>query len=354
MHNRQTNVIHIDPLQPDSEVIATAATLLQAGELVVFPTETVYGLGANALSAQAAEQIFAAKARPYSDPLIVHIADLAQLPDLVTTIPEHAQRLAEAFWPGPLTLILPASQRIPRLITSGLPNVAIRMPSHPVARALIRAAALPIAAPSANRFKHVSPTTALHAYTDLNGRVPLILDGGPCTVGVESTVLDLCAPIPTILRPGGIGLEALRSVLPQVQPPRVKISGSEDNEQPATASPGQMRVHYSPSVPTFLIEGEGTEMQTIMQREIARRQQQGQRVGLLLADEDLPTFQESGAEIYLLGSTNEQVAARLYAGLRTLEEAGVQTILCRSFPAQGLGLAIRDRLLKAAGSKVIK
>jgi L-threonylcarbamoyladenylate synthase len=353
MQQKQTTILPIDAQQPDKDTITYAAELLRAGELVVFPTETVYGLGANALEPYAVEQIFVAKARPFSDPLIVHIAEMEDLETLVTQVPETARQLARAFWPGPLTLILPASERVPKMITAGLPNVALRMPSHPVARALIKAAKLPIAAPSANRFMHVSPTTAHHAYADLQGRVPLIIDGGPCTVGVESTVLDLCTDVPTILRPGGISLEALRSILPLVRPPKSRQS-SEHDEQQAQVAPGQMLVHYSPTIPTYLVEGSVDEMRALMLREIQRRQQQGERVGLLLADEDLTTFQESNAEIYLLGNTNEQVATRLYGGLRTLEETGVQVILCRSFSAQGIGLAIRDRLLKAAGGKVIR
>nr|WP_198925151.1 L-threonylcarbamoyladenylate synthase [Dictyobacter vulcani] len=232
MQQRETQIITLDKdhlEQPhEQETLAYAARLLRAGELVVFPTETVYGLGANALNPQAAEQIFLAKERPFSDPLIVHIADEQDLANLVAHVPETARKLAVAFWPGPLTMILPAGPQVPGLITSGLPNVAVRMPNHPIARALIRTAGVPVAAPSANRFMHVSPTTAQHVYDDLKGRIPLILDGGPCTVGVESTIIDLCAAIPTILRPGGISLEALRQVLPQVQPPQTHHKHSED------------------------------------------------------------------------------------------------------------------------------
>ncbi len=219
MHDRATEVLPVNTLDSDSAAIEQAATLLRNGELVVFPTETVYGLGADALQPAAVEQIFAAKERPFSDPLIVHIASLETLETLVADIPLQALQLAQAFWPGPLTLLLPANARVPKMITAGLDTVAVRMPRHPIALALIKAVGSPIAAPSANRFMHVSPTTAQHALTDLGGRVPLILDGGPCEVGVESTILDLCAEVPTILRPGGISLEALRTILPQVQPP---------------------------------------------------------------------------------------------------------------------------------------
>ncbi len=351
MHEIQTHVVRVDHLHPERAMIEHAAKLIQEGELVVFPTETVYGLGANALQPQAIERIFAAKGRPFSDPLIVHIADSRMLETLVGDIPPIAYTLMEAFWPGPLTLILPVGPRVPTMITAGLPTVAIRMPHHPIALALIRAAGLPIAAPSANRFMHVSPTTAQHVLADLNRRVPMILDGGPCEVGVESTVLDLCSHVPTILRPGGLSLEALRGVLPQVQlPPPVH---STVNHHRLQTSPGQMPIHYSPTVPTFLFEGKPATMRTMMLTEVQRRQAQGEQVGVLVADSDVAVFEASGAQIYALGATLEHIAMHLFTGLRELEEAGVQVILCRSFEAQGLGLAIQDRLYKAAGSKIV-
>jgi L-threonylcarbamoyladenylate synthase len=350
MRQKHTDIIRINPTYPEASLIEHAAALLRADELVVFPTETVYGLGANALQPDAVERIFAAKGRPFSDPLIVHIADQNTLETLVTHIPPQAIQLAQAYWPGPLTLILPASSQVPKLVTAGLSTVAVRMPRHPVALALIRAAGFPIAAPSANRFMHVSPTTAEHVLADLDGRVPLILDGGPCEVGVESTVLNLCSAVPTILRPGGVSLEALRAVLPEVQLPQQQ-SLRQDTAQ---ASPGQLLVHYAPTVPTFLFEGSPKAMRTAMLAEVQRCRAQGETVGVLVADEDVASFQDSGAHIYTVGpaAAPQQVASRLFAGLRTLEEAGVQIILCRSFAQEGLGLAIRDRLLKAAGGKV--
>jgi L-threonylcarbamoyladenylate synthase len=349
----QTNIVSIDAQHPQAALIEQAAALLRAGEVVVFPTETVYGLGADALNREAAERIFVAKERPFSDPLISHIADEAALELLAAEIPEAAHKLARAFWPGPLTLILPASKRVQGLITAGLSSVAIRMPAHPVALALIRATGSPIAAPSANRFMHVSPTTAQHAYADLQGRVPLILDGGPCSVGVESTIVDLCAPRPTILRPGGISLEALRSVLPETQPP-VRRNMQETLEHGAQKAPGQMLVHYAPAIPAFLFEGDPEAMRAAMLTEVKHRLRQGRSIGVLIADEDLPAFADSGAHIYVLGSSAEEIATRLFAGLRVLEETGVQEILCRGFEEQGLGLAIRDRLLKATGGRVIR
>lgn len=353
---QQTQVLPIDAIHPASPSLEFAASLLRAGKLVVFPTETVYGLGADALQTDAVRQIFEAKGRPFNDPLIVHIAHERTLDMLVTHIPPEAKLLAQVFWPGPLTLILPAGPLVPKVVTAGLANVAVRMPRHPVALALIHATGSPIAAPSANRFMHISPTTAQHALADLNGRVPLILDSGACEVGVESTVLDLSGAVPTILRPGGVSLEALQHVLPSVQSPRPRSTDTSTHEQAALRSPGQMSIHYAPSVPALLFEGTGAAMRTAMLAEIQHALKQEKRVGALIANEDLATFQESGAALYTLGSEQalEQVAAHLFAGLHTLEEAGVQLILCRSFEERGLGLAIRDRLLKATGGNVIK
>jgi L-threonylcarbamoyladenylate synthase len=353
MQHRQTEVLVIDPVHPDPASIERAAALLRAGEVVVFPTETVYGLGADALQTGAVERIFTAKGRPYSDPLIVHIADEADLERLTSFIPRQVKKLAQAFWPGPLTLILPRSPLVPGLVTAGLETVAIRMPRHPVALSLIRAVGSPIAAPSANRFMHVSPTTAQHALADLGGRVPLILDAGPCEVGVESTVLDLSSEVPTILRPGGVSLEALRTVLPEVQPPHQHIKMPPASVQ---RSPGQLLTHYAPAVPLLLFDGTTEAMRAAMLAEVQRRLEQGERVGVLVADEDVASFRESGAIVQSLGdaAAPEQVAGALFARLRALEEANVQVILSRSFDERGLGLAVRDRLLKAAGGQVFK
>src|SRR5438067_3494858 len=342
-----TEIIEVNTKYPEPTVIERAAKLLRDGEIVVFPTETVYGLGADAFQPAALERIFAAKGRPFSDPLIVHIADEHELELLTTTISTEAKRLTQEFWPGPLTLILPRGPRVPHLVTAGLETVAIRMPRHPVALALISALGSPIAAPSANRFMHISPTTAHHVFTDLSGKVPLILDSGPCQIGVESTVLDLCSDEPRVLRPGGISLEALRTVLPDVQPPIQRNKVDEVEEILAKKAPGQLLTHYAPTVPLLLFDGTIEEMHTSMLAEIGRRYAKGEHVVVLVADEDIPTFQDSGALIHSLGSADDLVraAANLFAGLRTLEEAHVQVILCRNFGVHGLGLAIRDRLL---------
>lgn len=357
MRDVHTEIVAIHPNHPDSSIIERAAALLRQGEVVVFPTETVYGLGADAFQTQAVERIFAAKGRPFSDPLIVHIADEDAIHDLASSIPVSVKRLTEAFWPGPLTLILPRGPRVPKLVTAGLETVAVRMPRHPVALALIRAVGAPIAAPSANRFMHVSPTTAQHVQGDLDGRVPLILDGGPCEVGVESTVLDLCSDVPTILRPGGVSLEALRSVLPDVQLAARRDVLSDEHthmDKEGQKSPGQLSMHYAPRVPLLLFDGSVEAMRAAMLAEVQRRRGWGECVGVLVADEDVAVFQNSGAFIQTLGSVAapERVAAALFAGLRAMEAAGVEVILCRNFDEGGLGLAVRDRLLRAAGGKV--
>lgn len=348
----RTEIVKVHLEYPESGVIARAAEFIRDGEIVVFPTETVYGLGADAFQPKALERIFEAKGRPFSDPLIVHIADEQELEVLTEKIPKEAMRLAQEFWPGPLTLILPKGTHVPYLVTAGLETVAVRMPRHAVAQSLIRATGSPIAAPSANRFMHVSPTTAQHAYNDLSGKVPFILDSGPCEIGLESTILDLCSDKPTILRPGGISQEALRAILPEVQSPQRRTAGKIE-EAPARKAPGQLLTHYAPSVPLLLFDGTIKEMQTAMLIEIERRQAKGEHVGILIAEEDIPRFQDAQASVYSVGGEDDlvQVAARLFAGLRSLEEAHVQVILCRNFEGQGVGLAIRDRLLKAAGGK---
>src|SRR6266478_3280857 len=294
MQHIQTEVIAVDPVHPEPQVIERAAKLLREGEIVVFPTETVYGLGGAAFQTTALERIFAAKGRPFNDPLIVHIAGEHDLEQVTPSLPEQARRLAQVFWPGPLTLILRRGPRVPGLVTAGLETVAIRMPRHPVALALIRAAGSPIAAPSANRFMHVSPTTAQHAATDLDGRVPLILDGGPCAVGVVSTVLDLCSAVPTILRPGGLSLEALRNVLPEVQlsTRHNVVRGNAQTEAVAQKAPGQLFTHYAPSVPLILFEGSEKAMRAAILNEIRRRRAEGEYVGVLVADEDVATFHD--------------------------------------------------------------
>jgi len=331
--------------------IAEAAELICTGQLVAFPTETVYGLGAHALNAAAVYKIFAAKGRPSTDPLIVHILGAEQLAQVAADVPERAYRLIEAFWPGPLTLILPRHPNVPAAISAALPTVAVRAPDHPVAEALIRAAKVPIAAPSANRFAHTSPTTAKHVYDDLAGRVPLILDGGPTSIGVESTIVDVTGAHPKLLRPGAIGLAALSAVVPDVELFSRYLS-SDTGPQPA---PGQLMTHYAPVAELFLFEGESEAVCASLRQAVAEHIRHGRRPGLLIAAEDQAALDGVDVPMEVTGPLTDldQVAKRLFAGLRALDGRKVDVILARGYPTDGIGLAIRDRLIRAAAGRAI-
>ncbi len=347
----RTRILKVAPEHPESAALKQAAELIRAGKLVAFPTETVYGLGANALDPQAVRAIFQAKGRPPTDPLIVHIAEFSQLNQVTREVPPVAEELARHFWPGPLTFVLPKSDQIPPEVTAGGENVAVRWPSHPIAQALIRLSGVPIAAPSANLFGHVSPTTAEHVYADLRGRVHLILDGGPTFIGLESTVLDLTTSPPRLLRPGGIPLEALRPFLPDVA-----LGLSYQSEDVAAGSPGQMLRHYAPRALLLLFEGEG-EMLLFAMRKVAQEyQQEGRRVGILCADEEQDALRLPEIEVLSLGSQQDlsTIGRNLFPALRALEEKQVEVILARTFPRQHLGLAIWDRLYRAAQGRIIR
>jgi len=318
-----------------------AAEILRAGGLVAFPTETVYGLGANALSAAAVEKIFLAKQRPHWDPVIVHAPSAAEARKLASDWPDEAEKLATAFWPGPLTMLLPRAGCIPAICTAGREKVGLRVPSHPVARALLLAAGVPVAAPSANRFGHTSPTTAEHVLADLDGRIDAILDAGPSAVGVESTVLDPTTHPPIIYRPGGITAEQLRALLGEVA---VAERGVSDEAPPESLeSPGLGIRHYAPRAPLHLVGGEA-ELAEAVARAADRR------VGVLLPSGW--TMPPAGAQVTVQPwgdwSEPETLARGLYAGLRALDELGVELILCPLPSAEGIGLALRDRLNKAA------
>jgi L-threonylcarbamoyladenylate synthase len=350
----KTLVMTVDRENPELGMMQAAADLIRAGELVAFPTETVYGLGANAFDASAVAKIFAAKGRPASDPLIAHIYAIAQLEQITHSIPDTAWDLAQAFWPGPLTLVLPKRECIPDNVSAGLATVAVRMPNHRVPYHLLRLADVPVVAPSANLFSRPSPTTAQHVMDDLGGRVPLILDAGPADIGVESTVLDLTQPIPTILRPGGLPIEQLREVVPAVvySPKYAAMAG----ETMATPSPGMLIKHYSPSAEVLLFAGTREKVLEAMQLATERRIAAGQTVGMLIADEDSEAFAENGAIVTTLGSQADLpiIAHRLFAGMRALEHQGVDVIITRTFDRHGLGLAIADRLIRATEGRVIE
>jgi L-threonylcarbamoyladenylate synthase len=348
----ETRVIPVDPSAPEADAIAAAAAIIRAGGLVAFPTETVYGLGADATRAEAAAKIFAAKGRPASDPLIVHLAAVDALSEVAAAVPPLAFALAARFWPGPLTLVLRRSARIPDLVSAGMDTVAVRMPAHPVARALIAAAGVPIAAPSANTFSRPSATSAAHVLADLGGRIDLILDGGPTPIGVESTIVDLLADPPAILRPGGIPLEALRALIPEIAlRPRYLAT-----DEGAASAPGQMIKHYSPRAPVRLYTG--ADLDRVLARMIddaSKAAFDGKRVGILLFAEDRAAFYAIPAAIAELGSESqlEEAASALFAALRDLDERGVDVIFARDPGRAGLGAAIWDRLLRAAEGRAI-
>ncbi len=334
--------------------IARAAECLRRGGLVAFPTETVYGLGVNALDASAVRRLFDAKGRPANDPLIVHVSSFDAVADLLGEDLEigpysRARRLAAQFWPGPLTLVLPKSDLVPLEVTAGLRTVAVRVPAHPVARALLQAAAIPIAAPSANLFSRPSPTRAEHVLQDLDGRIDMIIDGGATDVGVESTVLDLTCHDPTILRPGAITIEALLDLLPVV-----RLHDARDRTP--SASPGMLPKHYSPRAPLTLFSGAPGEALDALVRRAREAVDAGRRVGVLVMREDVDAFGEFPVQLVEIGTRNDLagIAARLYAAMRQLDAAAVDLIFARDVEADdGLGRAIRDRLRRAASDHVL-
>ena len=347
-----TDVLRVDPARPDEAAIARAADCLRRGGLVAFPTETVYGLGVHALDPVAVRRLFEVKGRPANDPLIVHLDAIDRVHPLVVRVTETAAALAARFWPGPLTLVLPRSSRVPDEVTAGLNTVAVRVPAHPVAHALLAAAAVPVAAPSANLFSRPSPTRASHVLDDLAGRIDLVVDGGATEVGLESTVLDLSGDVPTILRPGAISIEMLRAILP-----RVEVRSSLHSGAQAMPSPGMLERHYSPRAPLTVYDREDGQAIARLVRDACAAIATGRRVGIMAADEDRAALGDvvrlgERTIISYLGSERDlsTVASRLYASLRELDRSGVDQILVRSFPGdEGLAVAIRDRLRRAGG-----
>ena len=307
--------------------VSEAARLLKEGEVVAIPTETVYGLAGNAFEPKALAKIFAAKERPTFDPLIVHIADIAQLTDIAKDIPDSAYRLAEAYWPGPMTIILPKKDCIPDLCTSALPSVAVRFPSHPIAQAIIKESGLPLAAPSANLFKHVSPTTAEHVAAQLADRIAGIVDGGPCSVGVESSIISLVGE-PTVMRPGAITPEMFKAILGEV---KIKESTSKPG-QPMLA-PGQCDTHYRPQVPLYY--GEVPAGYTLPEHTV--RIAFGTQAGPIPATVNL-------------SATGDMVEAtsKLYAFMHDLDKSEYDLILVDPIPNTGVGMALNDRLKRAS------
>ncbi|MFG0329665.1 MAG: L-threonylcarbamoyladenylate synthase [Phycisphaerales bacterium] len=327
--------VPVTPATPES--IRGAAEVIRQGGLVAFPTETVYGLGGDAFNAKAVARIFEAKSRPRFDPLIAHIASADALETLVTEVPDAAGALIDRFWPGPLTVVLPKRDEVPDLVTAGLPTVAVRCPDHPVALEFIEACDTAIAAPSANRFTEVSPTTAAHVRDSLGAVVDMILDGGPCAVGVESTVVRLDADgAATVLRPGGVSLEALREVVE-----RVEVGAPVAGGDAAREAPGMLARHYAPKTRLDPVEAFD-----------AATGDKGARIGGLAFEKD-HHLRASGAEfevIEVLSAAGDprEAAANLFAAMRRLDAAKLDRILFEFAPEHGLGVAINDRLRRAS------
>ena len=353
---KDTQIVMMRDGRIDESGIARAAQVILRGGLVAFPTETVYGVGANALDVAAVEGIFADKRRPKNDPIIVHISSLKMLEEVAARVSPEALVLAERFWPGPLTMILPRDARVPSLVSSGLSTLAVRMPAHPIAAALIDAAGVPIAAPSANLFSRPSSTTASHVIDDLAGRVDMIIDGGETLIGVESTVLDLGSL--TILRPGGVPIEAIAELIPDVRVRQV-VYAMDSGE--AGVSPGMLIRHYAPSSPVTVFEG--TDDRGVLQAMVSayRLSDPDKAVALLVCDEDKELLSELGrggvrdGDIHLLGSLRDggAIARGLFSNLRHVDSLGYDRMLIRSYAGGGMGPAVRDRLFRAAEGRVI-
>lgn len=328
----------------ETDKLRRAGEILRQGGLCGIPTETVYGLAANALDGEAVKKIFIAKGRPQDNPLIVHISCMEELTPLVQTVPDSAKALAEAYWPGPLTIILPKADCIPEEVTCGHPTVAVRMPSHPIANAIIRAAGVPLAAPSANLSGKPSPTTAQHVLHDMDGRVEMIVDGGACDVGVESTVVTLCTEKPRLLRPGGITLEQLQAVLGEVEVDKAVFKELEKGEKPA--SPGMKYQHYSPDANVVLVKGTAEAMAAYA------KNYDTATTAVVCFDGEEDLFPNT---TYNIGNEQDGSAHAhaIFDVLRQSDLDGFQTVLIHHPPRDGVDMAVLNRLLRAAAFQVV-
>ena len=343
----------INPESFRDEELEEACRILQKGGLVAFPTETVYGLGGDAMHPEASAKIYAAKGRPSDNPLIVHIADMDALEDIAQSVPEAAVKLADHFWPGPLTMIFPKKEAVPKSTTGGLETVAVRMPSHPVARALIRESGVYIAAPSANTSGRPSPTTAEHVRVDLEGKIDMILDGGAVGIGLESTIVDLSTGVPTILRPGYITGEMLEDVLGEVQVDPAILS-QKMNPNIVAKAPGMKYRHYAPKGQMTIIEGDTGKVVDEINRLVKEKTDEGCSVAVIATEETKDAY--ACANVRSVGSraTEGSIAAGLYDILREMDHIGAEYIYAESFEKDTLGKAIMNRMLKAAAYHVIK
>jgi len=351
--NKKTIVVKVDKERVELDKIRLAADIIKGGGLVAFPTETVYGLGADALNAEAVMKTFKAKMRPPDNPLIVHVAAKEEVYRLAMNVPNEADKLMNKFWPGPLTLVLKASEIVPKVTTAGLDTVAIRMPNHKVALSLVRESETPIVGPSANLAGKPSPTIAEHVLQDLAGKIDMILDAGSTEVGVESTVLDMTVHPPQILRPGGTTYEKLKGTLDQVE---LHPTVLPEREAPVTypRSPGMKYRHYAPNAKLILVEGEPNAIKKKV-RELANLyMKDGKRVGIMTTDENKSAY--NAGVIRSLGSRRELtiIARNLFRILREIDEEKVDVIIAEGIPPKGLGLAVINRLKKASGFNIVK
>lgn len=346
----QTVIKKIDSSCIDQKIMQEAGELLTAGALVAFPTETVYGLGANALDEKAAAKIYAAKGRPSDNPLIVHIADMESLDLITKEIPKAAVKLAEKFWPGPLTMVFQKSDAVPYGTTGGLDTVAVRMPSHPIALEMIRCGGGYIAAPSANTSGRPSPTLAEHVAEDMDGIIPMILDGGAVGIGIESTIVDLTEEIPTILRPGFITKEMLEEVVGEVQ---IDKGLSADSKTPPKA-PGMKYRHYAPKADLIIIEGNAEAVVEKINALTEENEAKGICTGVIGTEESVQNYRKGLVKSIGTRADELTISSHLYGILREFDESDVKIIYSESFAEGAMGSAIMNRLLKAAGHKVIQ
>lgn len=336
---------------PDAPEFKKAAEALREGQLVAFPTETVYGLGADALNSEAVKSIYTAKGRPSDNPLIVHIADFEMLKPLVTGIKPDVQKLMSAYWPGPLTIIMKKTDIVPDVTTGGLDTVAIRMPDNPVALALIREAGVPVAAPSANRSGRPSPTMAKHVLEDLDGRISYIIDGGPCRVGVESTVVDMTVEPAMILRPGGITPSMLKQVLGSIELDKTLL-GQKTVERPK--APGMKYKHYAPKADVFVISGKEEDVAKWFNRAVSEDEKAGIKSVILAAKEHIQEYGLNNAISYGSIMNASEVASNIFRLFRECDHIGAGKIYVEAIPREGIGLAVMNRIEKAAGGKIIQ
>ena len=337
--------------EEEDEILRRAGSVIQNGGLVAFPTETVYGLGGDALNQESARRIYAAKGRPSDNPLIVHICRLEDLNEIVDEVSEEAIRVAEAFWPGPLTMILRRSNRVPRETTGGLDTVAVRFPSHPVARQLIAYSGGFVAAPSANLSGRPSPTQARYVVEDMDGRIDMILDGGTVGIGLESTIIDLTVMPPQILRPGYVTHEMLEKVLTKVD---IDVTILQGNSVQAPRAPGMKYRHYAPKGELVIVEGPLMQAAAYMNRMASENSARGERTGIIGTEESIGLYHAD--VVKSLGAREDQdtIAKNLYSVLRQMDEEKVAKIYSESFTDRDIGQAIMNRLLKAAGHRVVK